>query len=114
MLGASPDTTPPPPDITDEAIIRKQLETKQRLSAMQGRAGTFLTGPIGLGGPSSEMALAFLRAKLDENPFGNLPTTNYTTETPPPPGFETGSRPKPPPGMRLPNGSALGALWGGF
>lgn len=112
VAGKNDLLAPPPPDLTDELIIRKQLETKQRLSAMQGRSGTFLTGPAGLGGPSGEMALAFLRAKLDENPFGNLPMTNYTTESPPPPGLERGTKPKPPPGQRVPN--ALGSLWSGY
>lgn len=52
------------PDITDEAVLRKQYERKRRLAALQGRGSTFLTGPRGLGGPSSEIATAFLRAAL--------------------------------------------------
>ncbi len=52
------------PDITDEVVIRAQFERKRRLAAMQGRGATFLTGPRGLGGPSSEIANAFLRAAL--------------------------------------------------
>jgi hypothetical protein len=116
--GAFPKPPGPGPDLTDEAIIQRQLQQKQRLASMQGRSATFLTGPMGLGGPSSELATAFLRAKLDENPLGNLPTTDKTTLSPPPPGFAPRPKVPPgtPPGQSVPAGSfgAMGSLWKGI
>lgn len=53
------------PDITDEAVILSQYRRKRQLASMRGRSATFLTGPRGLGGPSSEIATSFLRAALE-------------------------------------------------
>lgn len=59
------------PDYTDEAVIQAQLERKQRLQSMQGRASTFLTGPGGQPAfgdftPSNEIAKSMLLAKLKQ------------------------------------------------
>jgi hypothetical protein len=64
------------PTITDEAVLVRQLERKQRLASLRGRASTFLTGPRGIGAglPTSDIALAFLRAGLEEP--GPYPTTS--------------------------------------
>jgi hypothetical protein len=74
------------PDITDEAIIRRQLATKQRLASMQGRSASFLTGPMGLGGPSAEMARSFLLAKIhavDQSAAVKQPMAEGPPEGPP-------------------------------
>lgn len=82
--------TPTVPDITDEVVLRKQYERKRRLAALQGRTGTFLTGPRGLGGPSSEIASAFLRAALEPpQPWPTVPrTAGGPTRPAPPPGYQ--------------------------
>jgi hypothetical protein len=67
------------PTLTDEVVLRRQLERKQKLAAMRGRASTFLTGPrgVGLGLPSSDIASAFLKAKLAER--DDIATTTAQT-----------------------------------
>ena len=56
---------PPAPTLTDEVVIAAELRRKRQLAAMAGRASTFLSGPRGLGGPSSELAETFLRARAE-------------------------------------------------
>ena len=70
---SSPKSGDPPglpsiPILADEAVIRAQYLRKQKLAAMKGRASTFLTGPrgVGLGMPGSDVAMAFLRASLED------------------------------------------------
>lgn len=61
---------PPSPTLTDELVIQRQLQRKQQLASLRGRSSTFLTGPrgVGLGLPTSEMATAFLMARIDDEP----------------------------------------------
>src|SRR5512142_3459371 len=97
--GAGQGSLPAAPDIFDEAVLRRQYQRKQELAALRGQQGTFLTGPRGLGGPSSDIAHAFLMAKMQDLelsthiPPGIGPTVGdmvhdvveQVTESPPPP-----------------------------
>lgn len=77
------------PDITDEAVILAQYRRKRQLASMRGRSATFLTGPRGLGGPSSEIATSFLRAALEPPaPWPVAPTVYATRPAPLPPRLE--------------------------
>lgn len=81
---------PAQPTLSDELVLMRSFERKQRLRAMQGRSAAFLTGPRGVGAglPSSEIAMAFLRAGLDEaSPW---PTTTGSVIVP-------GAKPAPAP-----------------
>lgn len=91
------------PTLTDEVVIKRQLERKQRLATMQGRGSTFLTGPAGIYGPPSEIARAFLLAKMQQQPdFGVAPgLTRPTglTQPPPPPRPQPQDLPSMDPGL---------------
>ena len=68
------------PSLSDEVVLQRQLERKQRLASLRGRASTFLTGPrgVGLGLPTSDIAMAFLRSAIDAEPQYGL--TSDTTQ----------------------------------
>lgn len=65
------------PTLADEFVLLRQYQRKQQLASMRGRASTFLTGPRGIGAglPTSEIAMALLRAQIAE------PEQPYTVDT---------------------------------
>ncbi len=73
----TPPTLAAPPNLADEFLLGRMYARKQQLASLRGRASTFLTGPRGIGAglPTSDIALAFLRAGLEE------PPAPYTTST---------------------------------